>query len=235
MLKEFIQQVILKKYEQRQRLNIEQTKLLANMLAKTEEEYRTKCNDNLDLISENNNLKLKLKTQTIELENYKNSDNTITNLKNEVQNKQDKLDDLKNKYSAIQTELNELNRIKKLELHQKDIEIAKITARWERALEAKDYYRELSENYQAMPNLKKLIENIVDYKVPDIEKFVDNITKIRDITNPIYESVEKVEKLIYGINDKADDITRAANYIADSAGYRKEWLGTPVRSHDLNR
>ena len=139
----------------------------------------------------------------------------ISNLIRQDLDNQDKLNDAKILARNLRNRVNELESAnetilkleKQIEQQQKQIDSCQkdknIIRDMEAELERKDreieYYKKFTEELQCLPAYKKLLDNVAELKVPDVQTLVDNLAKLNNESNIIakLEGVNsKVETLI---------------------------------------
>ena len=128
---------------------------------------------------------------------------------------QDKLNDAKILARTLRNRVNELESAnetvlkleKQVEKLQKQIDSAQndknVIKDMEAELERKDkeieYYKKFTDELQCLPAYKKLLDNVAELKVPDVQTLIDNLVKLNNEANIIgkLEGVNsKVESLI---------------------------------------
>ena len=134
--------------------------------------------------SQINQLYIQNKKYEFELNKYKNSDGTISQLEKDIEKKNTQLKESQNLSNKILDLEAELNR--------KNAEI--------------EYYKKYTEELQCLPAYKKLLDNISAMKIPDVQNLVDNIIKLNSNSN----IMEKFDLL----NEKIDSIASRVGYLA---------------------
>lgn len=130
--------------------------------------------DNQDKLNEAKILTRTLKNRVNELEN---ANETVLKLEKQVEKLQKQIDSAQNDKNVI--------RDMEAELERKDKEI--------------EYYKKFTDELQCLPAYKKLLDNVAELKVPDVQTLIDNLAKLNNEANIIgkLEGVNsKVESLI---------------------------------------
>lgn len=65
-----------------------------------------------------------------------------------------------------------------------------------------------------MPDLKKLVDNIAGFKVPDIQEFVNVMTRLSEMQKPVTESISEVKTEVQRVRD-------CVEYIAHSHAHHR--------------
>ena len=133
--------------------------------------------DNQDKLNDAKILTRTLKNRVTELED---ANETVLKLEKQVEKLQKQIDSAQNDKNVI--------RDMEAELERKDKEI--------------EYYKKFTDELQCLPAYKKLLDNVAELKVPDVQTLVDNLAKLNNESNII----AKLE----GVNSKLESVI---NYI----------------------
>ena len=184
--------------------------------------------DNRDLRFKNSELEIELCDLKSKIKILENADEcrkelkeTISDLESKLASRlsdleelQEKFDDLKEDANDEQDRLNEQIADLKRQLEDEK-------ARTNRVQEAADYYKKLAEDYQSMPDMKKIVENIAEFKVPDLREFLNTVDKISEFTTAMKEGIDTVKQAAENATRSSEQCSSAANYISDRL--RSNW------------
>lgn len=160
--------------------------------------------DLLDLQRDYAKLQCKFSETENELRKIKDSANTYRELREEIKTLQCERDAQDEMIESLKEEISNLKSEQAEQIADLKSELKIEAARRVRADEAAEYYRKLAENFQSMPDLKKLVDNIAGFKVPDIKDFVDSISKLNTIQEPIKESFKEVKNEVSHLRSAID-------------------------------
>ena len=148
-----------------------------------------------------------------ELFKIKDSANTYRELSEQIKTLECEKDVRDKTISQLKEEIAELKSDYEEQIFDLKTELKSESASKERALESAEYYKKLAENFQSMPDLKKLVDNIAGFKVPDIQEFVNVMTRLSEMQKPVTESISEVKTEVQRVRD-------CVEYIAHSHVHR---------------
>ena len=146
----------------------------------------------------------------------------LQNKYSEIENELFKIKDSANTYRELSEQLKTLECEKDVRdkaISQLKEEIAELKSYYEEQIfdlktelksESAEYYKKLAENFQSMPDLKKLVDNIAGFKVPDIQEFVNAMSRLSEMQKPVTESINEVKVEVQRVKDCVDYIARYA-------------------------
>ena len=146
-----------------------------------------------------------------ELFKIKDSANTYRELSEQLKTLECEKDVRDKAISQLKEEIAELKSSYEEQIFDLKAELKSESASKERALESAEYYKKLAENFQSMPDLKKLVDNIAGFKVPDIQEFVNAMSRLSEMQKPVTESINEVKVEVQRVKDCVDYIARYAN------------------------
>ena len=146
-----------------------------------------------------------------ELFKIKDSANTYRELSEQLKTLECEKDVRDKAISQLKEEIAELKSYYEEQIFDLKTELKSESASKERALESAEYYKKLAENFQSMPDLKKLVDNIAGFKVPDIQEFVIAMSRLSEMQKPVTESINEVKVEVQRVKDCVDYIARYAN------------------------
>ena len=149
-----------------------------------------------------------------ELFKIKDSANTYRELSEQIKTLECEKDVRDKTISQLKEEIAELKSDYEEQIFDLKTELKSESASKERALESAEYYKKLAENFQSMPDLKKLVDNIAGFKVPDIQEFVNVMTRLSEMQKPVTESISEVKTEVQRVRD-------CVEYIAHSHVHRR--------------
>lgn len=136
-----------------------------------------------------------------ELFKIKDSANTYRELSEQIKTLECEKDVRDKTISQLKEEIAELKSDYEEQIFDLKTELKSESASKERALESAEYYKKLAENFQSMPDLKKLVDNIAGFKVPDIQEFVNVMTRLSEMQKPVTESISEVKTEVQRVRD----------------------------------
>jgi len=160
--------------------------------------------DLLDIKRDYAKLQNKLSETENELCKIKDAANTYRELREEIKTLQCERDAQDEMIESLKEEISNLKSEQAEQIADLKSELKIEAARRIRADEAAEYYKKLAENFQSMPDLKKLVDNIAGFKVPDIKEFVDSISKLNSVQEPMKESFKGVESEVSHLRSAID-------------------------------
>ena len=128
--------------------------------------------DNQDKLNDAKILARTLRNRVNELES---ANETVLKLEKQVEKLQKQIDSAQNDKNVI--------RDMEAELERKDKEI--------------EYYKKFTDELQCLPAYKKLLDNVAELKVPDVQSLIDKLLKLNSDANVI----GKVDKISEKMND----------------------------------
>lgn len=128
--------------------------------------------DNQDKLNDAKILARTLRNRVNELES---ANETILKLEKQVEKLQKQIDSAQNDKNVI--------RDMEAELERKDKEI--------------EYYKKFTDELQCLPAYKKLLDNVAELKVPDVQSLIDKLLKLNSDANVI----GKVDKISEKMNE----------------------------------
>lgn len=146
-----------------------------------------------------------------ELFKIKDSANTYRELSEQLKTLECEKDVRDKAISQLKEEIAELKSYYEEQIFDLKTELKSESASKERALESAEYYKKLAENFQSMPDLKKLVDNIAGFKVPDIQEFVNAMSRLSEMQKPVTESINEVKVEVQRVKDCVDYIARYAS------------------------
>lgn len=146
-----------------------------------------------------------------ELFKIKDSANTYRELSEQLKTLECEKDVRDKAISQLKEEIAELKSYYEEQIFDLKTELKSESASKERALESAEYYKKLAENFQSMPDLKKLVDNIAGFKVPDIQEFVNAMSRLSEMQKPVTESINEVKVEVQRLKDCVDYIARYAS------------------------
>lgn len=170
---------------------------LKETLTVMQREYNTVTQQKLRTSEENAALKIKLMTAESRIKILEMSNETIVELEEKIKSLESKITESED----INLQLKDKIQEQEADYLSKCMELSAINARLAREKEATEYYKKLSESYQTMPDFKKIVENIAEYKVPDLKEFVDILSKAQELYSPIKEALNELKSIKNGIED----------------------------------
>lgn len=149
-------------------------KILEEKIKEQKDEITTLTENLLDTETKLNDALISSKRYQLQLDEYIRLDETVTKLKAEIAEKDTKLEQYQSAF----------NRVKDLEaeLNRKNAEI--------------EYYKKYTEELQCLPAYKKLLDNVSEMKIPDVQTLVENIIKLNsdsNIVNKLDNLSDKIE------------------------------------------
>lgn len=155
-------------------------------------------------------LEQKLKEVMSENDCLKNSNTTIVELEKQIKALEE---EIKTKDLEIENAENVISNLHK-DCLAKDNKLYDEAARRTRAEERADYFKNLAENYQSMPDLKKLVENIAEYKIPDAQTFIDALKQMQQLTEPVKNLSGKLEDIESNIASRVtNEVRRSIDFM----------------------
>lgn len=177
-------------------------------------ENNTLSSDLFDRNREVSRLKIEVQKAESATAEMRDTANYTVKLQEKIRDLQTALDEKETEMTGMKDSADE----ERVNLNEKildlEIKMKQEIARRERAEEASDYYKKLAENYQSMPDLKNLVDNIAAFKVPDIKEFAECIKKISELKEPITESLKEQ-------SDKIDEVRRAIDFFMNDIARRR--------------
>ena len=146
-----------------------------------------------------------------ELLKIKDSTNTYRRLNEQIKILECDKDAQDETISQLKEEIAELKSSYEEQIFDLKTELKSESASKERALESAEYYKKLAENFQSMPDLKKLVDNIAGFKVPDIQEFVNAMSRLSEMQKPVTESINEVKVEVQRVKDCVEYIARCTN------------------------
>lgn len=168
---------------------------------------------------------LELKSQVKKLENSdecrKELKETISDLESKLASRLSDLEELQEKFDDLKEDANDEQDRLNEQIADLNRQLDDEKARTNRVQEAADYYKKLAEGYQSMPDMKKIVENIAEFKVPDLREFLNTVDKISEFTTAMKEGIDTVKQAAENATRSSEQCSSAANYISNSL--RRNW------------
>ena len=136
--------------------------------------------DNQDKLNDAKILARTLRNRVNELES---ANETVLKLEKQVEKLQKQIDSAQNDKNVI--------RDMEAELERKDKEI--------------EYYKKFTDELQCLPAYKKLLDNVAELKVPDVQSLIDKLLKLNSDANVI----GKVDKISEKMNEIISYLNRS--------------------------
>ena len=153
----------------------ETMKLLRDKIREQQAKISELIRQDLDNQDKLNDAKILARTLRNRVNELESANETILKLEKQVEKLQKQIDSAQNDKNVI--------RDMEAELERKDKEI--------------EYYKKFTDELQCLPAYKKLLDNVAELKVPDVQSLIDKLLKLNSDANVI----GKVDKISEKMNE----------------------------------